>query len=469
MTNLARCILKRKGDKATVIKLGRPNEKQKLFLSDRHAVVGYGGARGGGKSWAVRTKAIIMALAHSGIKQLIVRRTYPELTNNHILPLRRQLNGIVKYNDRDKRMVFDNGSSINFGYCSSDADLLRYQGQEYDIIYVDEATQLSELQISVLRACIRGVNAFPKRLYLTCNPGGIGHAYIKRIFIDREYVSGEKAEDYSFIQALFKDNTALCREQPQYIEQLNALPENLRRAWRDGDWDACEGAYFSEFRREHHVIEPFEIPNSWRRYRAFDYGLDRFACLWIAVDSSGNAYVYREVSLSDMGISQAAEKAVEMTADGENIYCTYAPPDMWSRSQESGQAKADLFRKAGLKGIVKASNDREAGWLCIKELLRVRENGGSRLKIFSNCRELIRCLPLLQTDPRYPTDCATEPHDITHVPDALRYFAVSWARPTELPNVRDIRRSWTDDMLADYNAASDEERLRMKKCWGDPN
>lgn len=452
-----------------MLRLERPSEKQKLFLSDRHAVVGYGGARGGGKSWAVRTKAIIMALAHGGIKQLIVRRTYPELTNNHILPLRRQLSGLVKYNDRDKRLVFENGSAISFGYCSGDADLLRYQGQEYDIVYIDEATQLTELQISVLRACIRGVNCFPKRLYLTCNPGGVGHAYVKRIFIDRRYVEGERPEDYSFIQALVTDNEALCKHQPQYLEQLDALPDDLRRAWRDGDWDACEGAYFSEFRRERNVIEPFPIPSEWRRFRAFDYGLDCFACLWIAVDSTGATYVYRELSRSGLGISEAAEAADAMTPPDERIYCTYAPPDMWSRSQESGREKVELFRRAGLSGIVKSSNDREAGWLCIKELLRPGIDKEARLKIFSTCRELVRCLPLLQRDVRHPTDCATEPHEITHITDALRYFAVSHARAAPLPSVVDVRRQWTEDMRSDYYGAGDAERAIMRKRWGDPD
>ena len=409
-----------------------------------------------------------MALSHGGIKQLIVRRTYPELTNNHILPLRSMLNGVIKYNDRDKRMVFPNGSSINFGYCASDADLLRYQGQEYDLIYIDEATQLTEYQISVIRACIRGVNSFPKRLYLTCNPGGIGHAYVKRIFINREYLPGERAEDFSFTQALVTDNVALCREQPRYVEQLDALPENLRRAWRDGDWDACEGAYFPEFRRDVHVCQPFTIPREWRRFRAFDYGLDCFACLWIAVDTVGNAYVYRELSESGLGISQAAGRAVSLTQDDEAIYCTYAPPDMWSRSQESGKEKVDLFRRAGLNGIVKSSNDREAGWLCIKELLRLNTDGEARLRIFSTCRELIKNLPLLQIDEKHPTDCSTEPHEITHVPDALRYFAVSWARPAELPHVRDIRTKWTRDMWDDYNSASDAEREIMRHKWGEP-
>ncbi|MBQ9116284.1 MAG: phage terminase large subunit [Clostridia bacterium] len=451
------------------IKIGRPNPKQEIFLKDTHAVVGYGGARGGGKSWAVRTKAKIMALSHGGIKQLIVRRTYPELTSNHILPLRRELHGLIKYNDRDKRMDFPNGSSITFGYCASDKDLLRYQGQEYDVIYIDEATQLTEYQISVLRVCIRGVNDFPKRLYLTCNPGGVGHAYVKRIFIDREFLPGEKGEDYSFTRALCSDNLALCRLQPDYVDQLNALPDGLRRAWRDGDWDACEGAYFPEFRRDMHVCQPFEIPDSWRRFRAFDYGLDCFACLWVAVDSSGNAFVYRELAAEGLGISAAAEMALSLTPDDERIYCTYAPPDMWTRSQESGKEKAYLFRAAGLGGIVRSSNDRESGWLCIKELLRLGADGQPRLKIFSNCAKLIKHLPLLQIDVSHPTDCSTQPHEITHVPDALRYFAVAWARPATLPQIRDERRVWSDDMLEDYRNASESERDMLRRRWGEPS
>lgn len=128
-------------------------------------------ARGGGKSWAVRTKAKLLALKYPGIRILIVRRTYPELTNNHILILRSETLGIARYNDKDKMLKFNNGSSINFAYCARDTDLDRLQGVEYDIIFLDEATQLSEWQMKTITACLRGVNDFPKRVYYTCNPG----------------------------------------------------------------------------------------------------------------------------------------------------------------------------------------------------------------------------------------------------------------------------------------------------------
>ena len=129
---------------SAVLTLGTPNEKQKLFLADHHKYVGYGGARGGGKSWVVRDKAKRLALRYPGIKLLIVRRTYAELQNNHINPLRGDLVGVARYNQSEKIFYFPNGSTIKFGYCASDGDLDQYQGAEYDVIFLDEATQLKE-------------------------------------------------------------------------------------------------------------------------------------------------------------------------------------------------------------------------------------------------------------------------------------------------------------------------------------
>lgn len=141
-----------------------PNPKQALFLQDEHKHVGFGGARGGGKSWAVRTKAKLLCSAYPGIRCLIVRRTYPELVNNHIRLLRTELKDIASYNDKDKLFTFINGSTLQFMYCAKDADIDHLQGVEYDVIFFDEATMLSEFQMKALTACVRGVNEFPKRI-----------------------------------------------------------------------------------------------------------------------------------------------------------------------------------------------------------------------------------------------------------------------------------------------------------------
>ena len=443
--------------------LGRPQPKQREFMMAHTRYVAFGGARGGGKSWATREKAKRLALKWPGIKILIIRKTYNDLRENHILPLRQDLPAeIAPYKEVDKSFVFVNGSRIKCSYFATDNDALQYQGQEYDVIFLEEATQFTESVFTVLKACCRGANPFPKRIYLTCNPDGIGFLWVKRLFVSRIYTETEHEEDYTFIQSLVTDNQALLSSDPDYVKRLDELPEDLRKRWRYGSWEVAEGQYFGEFNREDHVCDPFPIPQEWRRYRAIDYGLDKLACYWIAVDSTRTAYVYRELWESGLPISTAGKKVLDYTS--EDIYCTLAPPDLWSRSQESGRSKADIFHEAGLT-LTKSSNDREAGWLSIKELLKKDSNGIARIKIFKTCTYLIDHLPSLQRDPKRPNDTLTEPHEITHGPDALRYFAVYWYRPSPPPEERKVR--YTEDMLEDYyHARTEEERARIIKKYG---
>ena len=176
----------------------------------------------------------------------------------------------------------------------------------------------------------------------------------------------------------------------------------------------------------------------------------------------GKFYVYRELCESNLTISAAARKILDLTPHTENIYATLAPPDLWSRSQETGRSKAALFSEYGIN-FTKTSNDREAGWLSVKELLL----GEGRMKFFSTCPEIISCLPALQIDKLKPSDCATEPHAITHAPDALRGFAIFYARP-EKENVSGAKTVWTRDMWEDYYSAEDEERKYLKRKYGEP-
>ena len=208
-----------------VINIPEPNEKQKLFLADQHRHVAYGGARGGGKSWAVRVKSILLCMKWPGIKILIVRKTYKELTNNHIVPLQQMLpNEVARYNKTEKVFTFCNGSTIWFGYCNNDADLDQYQGAEYDVIFFDEATQLQESWLKKINLAVRQPNGLPKRTYYTCNPGGVSHNYIKRLFIEKKYEDAEIPENYSFTQALVTDNKVLMEMSPEYKAELEALP-----------------------------------------------------------------------------------------------------------------------------------------------------------------------------------------------------------------------------------------------------
>lgn len=430
--------------------LGTPSEKQAQFFLARTRFVAYGGSRGGGKSWAVRKKAILLCIRYPGIRVLLLRRTFPELRENHILPLQRELAGIATYKESEKAFTFPGGSRLKFGYCDGEGDVLQYQGQEYDVIFLDEATQFTQFQFGTLTACLRGANPFPKRMYLTCNPGGVGHQWVKRLFIDRNYQGGERAEDYTFIPASVYDNKALLREDGGYVQMLENLPPDLRAAWLDGNWDVLAGQYFTEWDRALHVIEPFPLPGEWRRFFTMDYGLDMLAGYWIAVDPQGRAYIYRELYRPGLIISEAAEAIRGLTDEG--VYRYLAPPDLWNRRQDTGKSVAELFAERGIY-LEKAQNERVPGWLGLKEWLRpvVDERGkrDANLKVFSTCQNLIRCIPALCHDSKDPNDCATEPHEVTHGPDALRYFIAGRPTPGPPPSALEAADGY-DEQVADF-------------------
>lgn len=460
--------------------LGTPNAKQKEFLLSMIRYTAYGGARGGGKSWAVRFKAVLLALNYAGITILVLRKTYPELLQNHILPLSAMLKDIARYKETDKTFYFPNGSRIIFGYCDTDKDVKRYQGTEYDVIFMDEATHFSEYVFACLKACIRGTNGLPKRFYLTCNPGDVGHEWVKRLFINRDFRAGEKPEDYTFIKATVYDNVNLLEADPEYVAQLESLPPDLRKAWLEGSWDLFAGQFFPEWNPDVHVIEPIMIPKHWRKYVAMDYGQDMLAAYWVAMDEQGNGYVYRELyegrdnhkGANNAGhiASAAAERIKELTPDDEEIYMYLAPPDLWNKQSQTGRSTADTFRDCGIS-LTKASNDRINGWMNMKEWLRVvpDENGDpfTRLKVFTTCPNLIRCIPALQFDEKIVNDAAKQPHEITHAPDAIRYLCVYWTHSAELQQT-EKKANWTSDMWDDYYNADADGKAYLISKWGNP-
>ncbi len=405
---------------------GKPSERQKLFFASRTRYTAYGGARGGGKSWALRRKVILMALRYPKLRVLIIRRTLPELRENHINPISAELGSFACYSEIKKTFSFPNGSKIILGYMDSERDVLRYQGQEYDIIAIDEATQISEYQFSTLKACLRGANSLPKRMYLTCNPGGIGHAWVKRLFIDRLYRANENADDYSFIPAKVYDNEILVNSDPEYIKALESLPRELRSAWLDGNWDIFEGQFFSEFSRENHLSKPFDLSFCTRRWAAMDYGFDMLAVVLLASDSHGNIFVERELTKSGLTLSSAASLAASFC--DKNTEFIVASPDLWNRRQDSGLSGVEIMSKEpSLPPLIKADNRRIIGWRYLRELLNAEGEGFShRLTIFENCTELTRCLASLIHDRRSPEDASSEPHAITHLPEALRYGVMAF-------------------------------------------
>ena len=460
-----------------------PNEKQKLALEETHRYVGYGGARGGGKSWFVRWKAILLCLAYPGIKILITRKTYRELLNNHIVPLLAMLHGIAVYNKSDKVFKFPNGSSIWFGYCANDGDLGQYQGAEYDVWFADEAGQFLEKWIADIDVCIRGANPFPKRTYFTLNPGGPSHGFFRRIFIDKRYTEDEHPEDYAFIQALVQDNKALMKMQPAYLRSLEKLPPKIRAAWLDGSWDVYEGQFFEDFfdRPDHyqdrqftHVIEPFEIPNSWKIYRSFDWGYNKpFSCGWWAVDYDGVAYRILEL----YGCTKTPNEGVKWTPPqvfaeihriesehrwlaGKNII-GIADPAIWDA--ETGESIADVAAKHQVF-FTPGDNKRIPGWMQVHYRLAFDENGFPQMYVFSNCKAFIRTIPLLQYDDHKPEDLDTDGED--HVADEVRYFCMSRPIKPVHAQIADTYQStpmamFLDIKKEDIRAASRRPRLEI--------
>ncbi len=406
-----------------------PNEKQRLFFESSARYTAYGGARGGGKSWAMRMKMVLLAVNYEGINILLLRRTLGELRENHILPLQKLLTGIAEYRESQKEFRFGNGSRIKLGYCDGESDVLQYQGQSYEVIGMEEATHFTYFQFQCLTECNRASGSMKKpftpRMFLTANPGGVGHDWFKRLFVDRQYRGNEKAENYAFIRSLVFDNAYIMENNPEYVETLMALPEKRRAAMLYGDWNSFEGAFFPEFCEEVHVCVPFEIPPDWQRFRALDYGLDMTACLWFAISPEGRVYVYRELYESGLLLSEAAAKIRTATPRQESIRYTVASPDLWNRRQESGKSGAEIMTAAGLTGLKKAQNERINGWRIVREYLKDGEDGKSALCIFRGCDNLIRCLPLLRFDSNVREDAADTPHEITHAPEALRYGLMS--------------------------------------------
>lgn len=445
--------------------------KQDAFICASPTEVLFGGAAGGGKSYGQVIDALLFALRYPGSKQLILRRSFQELDKSIIRTvLGMYPREMFTFNASSHTGRFKNGSIIDFGYLANENDVYQYQSAEYDVVRFDELTHFTETQYIYLISRVRGANSFPKQVKSSTNPGGVGHVWVKKRFIEpapanTEFV-GEDGVSRIFIPSKLDDNKFLNATDPNYKKRLLALPEKEKKALLYGDWNIFEGQYFDEFDPEKHICEPFPIPKEWRRYRAIDYGLDMLGGVFVAVNSMGQAFVYREVGKSNLPISDAAGCVLNASERDEEFYLTLAPPDLWNRSQETGRSKATIFDESGLR-LVKSNNDREAGWLAIKELLKLDANGEPRLRIFNTCRGLIKDLPALIRDPKKPTDCSKEPHEITHRPDALRYFAIYWWRPGE-DNVSEKKVQWTRDMYEDYANADAAGREYLIKKYGKP-
>ncbi len=424
------------------LKIPPPSEKQKKFFLSRKRFIGYGGARGGGKSWAMRTKLALLCFRYPGLHCLLLRRTLPELKENHLIPLLTLLGDAAVYRASERVFEFPNGSRLKLGYCDKETDVYRYQGQEFDVIGIEECTHFTWEQVSFLMTANRGTrDDFSPRMYFTGNPGGVGHTWFRRLFVKRLYNRGERPEDYDFIPATVDDNKILMRFNPEYVTVLDALPEKLRQAHRYGNWDVFEGQFFEEYRdspegyetgRNTHVIKPFVPPSGWKFYRSFDFGYAKpFSCGWWAQDYDGKLYRILEL----YGCSGTPNEGVKWTPDrifseihrietehpylkGRAIHGV-ADPSIWDSSR--GEAIAVTAARHGVY-FFPGDNKRIPGWMQVHYRLSFDENGYPLMYVFENCEAFRRTIPLLRFSSTSPEDLDTNGED--HTADEVRYMCM---------------------------------------------
>jgi len=416
----------------------RANEgPQTDFLAAAETDVLYGGAAGGGKSYAMLVDPLRFAhrAAH---RALILRRSMPEL--RELIDKSRELYPKAfpgsKFREVEKIWTFPSGAKLEFGYLERDADVYRYQGQAYSWIGFDEITHLNtEFSWNYLASRLRTTDSeITPYMRCTANPGGSGATWVKKRYVNpapsNEPFVGKDGLTRKFIPARLEDNPYLAKD-GRYEQMLKALPEVQRRQLLEGNWDITEGAAFTEFDVMVHVITPFEIPIGWERLKGIDYGYaSESSCIWGCVDpSDGTLIIYRELYRKGLTGEMLAQMITNMELEDPYSVQGVLDTAAWNRTGTTGPTVGETLQRAGHK-LRRADKNRIQGKIQIHEYLRVQPSGRPKIQIFNSCPNLIRELQSIPLDKSNPEDVDTHAPD--HAYDALRYLIMS------RPKVNDI-------------------------------
>ena len=409
------------------------NGPQTDFLAAPERDVLYGGAAGGGKSYAMLIDPLRFAhkAAH---RALILRRSMPEL--RELIDKSRELYPKAfpgcKYKEVEKLWNFPSGAKVEFGFLERDADVYRYQGQAYSWIGFDEITHLpTEFGWNYLASRLRTTDPeITPYMRCTANPGGVGATWVKKRYVDpyppNESFTGEDNLTRKFIPARLDDNPYLA-EDGRYEEMLKALPPTQRKQLLEGNWDVNEGAAFTEFEQDVHVITPFEIPISWERTKGIDYGYaSESSCVWGTIDpSDGTLIIYRELYQKGLTGVDLGDRITQMELSDPYSVQGVLDTAAWARTGTTGPTVGESLIRAGHK-LRRADKNRIQGKIQIHEYLKVQQSGRPRLQIFNTCPNLIRELQSIPLDRSNPEDVDTHAPD--HAYDALRYLIMSRPR-----------------------------------------
>ncbi len=456
----------------------KPNPgPQTSFLSASEREVLYGGAAGGGKSYAMLADPL-HGLGSPNFSGLLVRHTTEELReliqkSQELYP--KAIPGI-KWSERKSQWITPQGGRLWMSYLDKDMDVTRYQGQAFNWIGFDELTQWpTPYAWDYMRSRLRSANSKDLGLYMrgTTNPGGAGHGWVKKMFIDPAPAGesfwatnietgdtiafpkghsreGEPLFKRRFIPASLFDNPYLS-ESGDYEAMLLSLPEHQRKQLLEGNWDINEGAAFPEFNRKIHVTEPYEIPDSWAKFRACDYGYGSFTgVLWFAVSPSEQLVVYREMYCSKVTATDLADMILDAEAKDGTIRYGVLDSSLWHKRGDTGPSLAEQMNMKGCRWRPsdRSRGSRVAGKNEIHRRLQVDEHTEEpRLVFFSTCTNTIAQIPIIPLDKKNPEDVDTNAED--HLYDALRYGIMTRPRSS----------------LWDFNPAKQNSGFQMS----DPN
>lgn len=434
----------------------RPNPgPQTEFLAAPEQEVLYGGAAGGGKSYALLADFLRQAdnPNHQG---LLLRRTNDELREliRNSLTMYLAVYPKARWNQQRSEWTFPSGAKLWISYLEQDKDVLRYQGQSFTWVGFDELTQYSTPYAwDYLRTRLRSADPTIELTQRgTTNPGGPGHGWVKRYFIDpaaenkpfipqdvdgkdivfeafhKEVIEGRRKVGEPmflrrFIPAKLKDNPYLY-EDGRYETNLLSQGENVRRQLLEGDWGVAEGAAFPEFRKHLHTCEPFDIPSSWRRFRSCDYGYTSYSAVhWYAIDPSFDTlYVYRELYVSKKTGVELAPLILQQEAR-ENVAYGVLDSSCWHNRGQTGPTIAEEMIRSGCRWrpADRGPTSRVNGRQRLHNLLRVEEGiGRPGIVFFNNCRQIIADLPVIPTDPDGGDDIDVR-YTSDHAYDSIRY------------------------------------------------
>jgi len=419
----------------------RPFPKQALFHESTAKYRLFGGAAGPGKSMALLMEGVSQANDHPGSNTLLLRRTFPELEKSLLLYFRRNVPRELyrDFNESRRRVTWWNGSVTQFGFSRSEHDIYQYQGGEFLFIGVDELTQFTLGQWTFLtsrnRCSVPG--AVPCMAGAT-NPGGVGHAWVKALWIERRAAPGmESADeynplDYDYIPALIEDNPVYRKDQ-NYRRTLEALPNHLRHAFLEGDWNIFAGQYYDIFELRLHTARAEELGRvcaaPWLpRWISIDWGFEHPAAVYWHVQDGASTYTYREFVVQRLSPRTLAHEIVERSR-GEKIDAVYLGPDAFAQRTDEATIADQLgtvFAQRGIPRPAPADNDRIGGWMLLYQLLEA-----GQWVISDGCRRLIEVLPTLVRDERNTEDVAKSDGD--DAADAARYGLKSRLRPRIAP------------------------------------